>query len=247
MNTSKKIKEVVKNSYAEIAKDSSGCGCSCSCDSDQTVQRQTQQIGYSQDEMNQAPTGSNLGLGCGNPVAIASLKGGDVVLDLGSGAGFDAFLAARKVGSAGKVIGVDMTREMLDKARKNAAENGFTNVEFREGDIESLPVDDNSVDVVISNCVINLAPDKKKVFKEIYRVLKPGGRLMVSDTVLSKPLPDELRKDEKLLTGCVSGAILKNDYLALLKKSGFSNTTIHKEGPGFLKDYSLSITYSAVK
>lgn len=244
MKTSQKIKEIVKKSYAEIAQ-SDTCGCSCS--SNQAVQRQTKQIGYSQEEMDQAPSGSNLGLGCGNPVAIASLKEGDVVLDLGSGAGFDAFLAARKVGAKGKVIGVDMTQEMLKKARENATKGSFTNVEFRKGDIENLPVDDDTVDVVISNCVINLAPDKEKVFKEIHRVLKAGGRLMVSDTVLIKPLPDELRKDEKLLTGCVSGAILKNDYMALLKKSGFSKTNIHKEGQGFLKDYSSSITYSAVK
>ncbi|MFH0864011.1 MAG: arsenite methyltransferase [Candidatus Gottesmanbacteria bacterium] len=247
MNNSKKIKDIVKNSYAEIAKASDSCGCSCGCSSNQTVQRQTQQIGYSPEEINQAPSGSNLGLGCGNPVAIASLKEGEIVLDLGSGAGFDAFLAAQKVGTTGKVIGVDMTEEMLVKARANAIKGGFTNVEFREGDIENLPLDDNSVDVVISNCVINLSPDKEKVFKGIYRVLKPGGRLMVSDTVLSKPLPDELRENEELLTGCVSGAILKKDYLSLLQKTGFSNIKIQKERPGFLADYSISITYSAVK
>lgn len=204
-------------------------------------------MGYSQDEMNQAPSGSNLGLGCGNPVAIASLKEGEVVLDLGSGAGFDAFLASPKVGQTGKVIGIDMTEEMLDKAKENARKNGYTNVEFRKGDIEDLPIEDNAIDVIISNCVINLAPDKEKVFKEAHRVLKTGGRLMASDIVLIKPLPEELKKDEELLVGCVSGAILKQDYLELLGKAGFAKITIHKEIPAFLPDYGLSITFSAVK
>ena len=193
------------------------------------------------------PSGANLGLGCGNPLAIASLKAGDVVLDLGSGAGFDAFLAAKKVGSRGKVFGVDMTEEMLEKARGNAKKGGFTNVEFKKGDIENLPLDDSSVDVVISNCVINLAPDKAKVFKETYRVLKTGGRLMVSDVVLVKPLPDNLKNDKDLLIGCVSGAILKEDYLNLLKQTGFTDITIHKEIPAFLPEYGLSITFSAIK
>ena len=204
-------------------------------------------MGYSQNEMNQAPAGSNLGLGCGNPLAIASLRTGEVVLDLGSGAGFDCFLAARKVDKTGKVIGVDMTEEMLIKARNNATKGGFTNVEFRKGDIEELPVEDNSVNAVISNCVINLAPNKERVFKEISRVLKPGGRLMVSDVVLTKPLPDDLKNDKELLVGCISGAILKQDYLKLLEKAGFTDITIHKEIPAFLPDYGLSITFSAVK
>jgi len=242
------VKKIVKDSYAKIAQSSGGCGCgSCGCDSNQTIQRQSGQIGYSQDEMNQVPAGSNLGLGCGNPVAIASLKEGEVVLDLGSGAGFDAFLASPKVGKTGKVIGVDMTEEMLEKARGNAKKGGYANVEFRKGDIEALPVDDNSVDAIISNCVINLAPDKAKVFKETYRVLKPGGRLMISDVVLTKLLPEELKQDNELLVGCISGAILKQEYLNLLRKTGFSNITIHKETPAFLKDYGLSITFSAFK
>jgi len=248
MKKSEKIKKIVKESYAKIAQSSGGCGCgSCGCDSNKTVQRQSGEMGYSQDEMNKAPAGSNLGLGCGNPVAIASLKEGEVVLDLGSGAGFDAFLASPKVGKTGKVIGVDMIDEMLLKARKNAKKSNYTNVEFRKGDIENLPVDDNSVDAIISNCVINLAPDKVKVFKEAYRVLKTGGRLMISDVVLRKPLPDDLKNDKELLVGCISGAILKQDYLELLKKAGFSNITIHKETPAFLPDYGLSITFSAVK
>lgn len=248
MKKAEKVKKIVKESYAKIAQSSGGCGCgSCGCSSNQAVQRQSGQMGYSQDEMNQAPTGSNLGLGCGNPVAIASLKEGDVVLDLGSGAGFDAFLAAKKVGETGKVIGIDMTEEMIEKARENAKKSGFSNVEFREGDIENLPVDENTVDVVISNCVINLAPNKEKVFKEIYRVLKSGGRLMVSDVVLVKPLQDELKNNEELLAGCVGGAILKQDYLELLGRAGFSDIKIHKETPAFLEDYGLSITFSAIK
>ena len=250
MTDSQAIKKIVSDSYAQIAKNDSGCCsscCSCSCDSNEIAQRQSGQMGYTQEEMAQTPAGSNLGLGCGNPVAIASLKEGEIVLDLGSGAGFDAFLASPKVGESGKIIGVDITDEMLEKAKENAQKGGYTNVDFRKGDIEDLPVEDNSVNVVISNCVINLAPDKEKVFKEIYRVLKPGVRLMVSDTVLLKPLPEELKNDEELLCGCVSGAILKEDYLSLLEESGFSNVVINKESPGFLEDYSQSITYSAVK
>lgn len=248
MNTKNSIKNTVRDAYTEIARTSANCGCdSCGCDSNQTVQKQSGEMGYSQDEMNKAPSGSNLGLGCGNPVAIASLKEGEIVLDLGSGAGFDAFLASPKVGKTGKVIGVDMTDEMLEKARENTRKGNYANVEFRKGDIENLPVDDNSVDAIISNCVINLAPDKEKVFKEAHRVLKTSGRLMISDVVLTKPLPEELKNDKELLVGCVSGAILKQDYLKLLGKAGFVNITIYKEIPAFLEDYGLSITFSAFK
>lgn len=248
MKNAVKIKEVVRESYARIARSSGNCGCgSCSCNSNKTVQRQSGQLGYSQADMEEVPEGSNLGLGCGNPVAIASLKKGDVVLDLGSGAGFDAFLAVNKVGNTGKVIGVDMTDEMLQKAKENARKGKFTNVQFKKGDIEALPIDDTTIDVVISNCVINLAPNKEKVFKETYRVLKPGGRLMVSDVVLVKPLPDELMNDDELLTGCIAGAILKKDYLKLLEKEGFTKVTIHQETPAFLEDYAVSLTYSAEK
>ncbi|MCX6706454.1 MAG: arsenite methyltransferase [Candidatus Woesebacteria bacterium] len=248
MKKSDKIKKIIKESYGNMAKSSNGCGCgSCGCNSNQTVQKQSGEMGYSLNEMSEVPADSNLGLGCGNPVAIASLKEGEIVLDLGSGAGFDAFLASPKVGRTGKIIGVDMTDEMLEKARENANKGNYANVEFRKGDIENLPIDDNSVDAIISNCVINLAPDKRKVFREAYRVLKLGGRLMASDVVLVKPLPEELKKDEELLVGCVSGAILKQDYLKLLEEAGFLNITIHKETPAFLPDYGLSITYSAVK
>jgi SAM-dependent methyltransferase len=242
------IKKIVKEEYGQIAKTSAQCGCgSCGCGSNMTVQKQSGELGYSVDEMSAVPDGSNLGLGCGNPTAIASLKKGEIVLDLGSGAGFDVFLAAKKIGPSGKAIGVDMTEEMLEKAKENAKKGGFANVEFKKGDIEDLPLDDNSVDVVISNCVINLAPDKAKVFKEIHRVLKNGGRLMVSDVVLVKELPEKLKNDKDLLIGCVSGAILKEDYLNLLKETGFSEITIHKEIPAFLPDYALSITFSAIK
>lgn len=242
------IKKIVKEEYGQIAKTSAQCGCgSCGCSSNMTVQKQSGEMGYSEDEMTAVPDGSNLGLGCGNPTAIASLKEGEIVLDLGSGAGFDVFLAAQKIGPTGKAIGVDMTDEMLEKARVNAQKGGFTNVEFKKGDIENLPLDDKSVDVVISNCVINLAPDKARVFNETFRVLKTGGRLMVSDVVLVKPLPEDLKNDKDLLIGCVSGAILKEDYLNLLKQAEFTDIKIHKETPAFLPGYGLSITFSAVK
>ena len=235
MKNQNDVKEIVKEGYRQITKTSAQCGCKCACSSNATTQKQSGQMGYSDEEMNAVPSGANLGLGCGNPTAIASLKEGDVVLDLGSGAGFDVFLAAKKVGQSGRAIGVDMTDEMLAKARENAVIGGFTNVEFKKGDIENLPLDDSSIDVVISNCVINLAPDKAKVFAEIFRVLKSGGRLM------------DLKNDKDLLVGCVSGAILKNNYLNLLKKADFSDIIIHKQTPAFLPEYGRSITFSAVK
>ncbi|MEL7625517.1 MAG: arsenite methyltransferase [Anaerolineaceae bacterium] len=242
------IKEVVQKSYGKIAQTSGSCCCgSCGCDTAQIYQEQSGSIGYSPEEMGEVPEGSNLGLGCGNPTAIASIREGETVLDLGSGAGFDAFLASRRAGKTGTVIGVDMTDEMISKARENAMTGGYTNVEFRKGDIEALPVEDESVDVVISNCVINLAPDKQKVFAEAFRVLKPDGRLMVSDVVLMKPLPQELTDSEELLIGCVGNAILKEDYLALIENAGFSEIQISKEMPVYLPEFALSITYSAHK
>jgi SAM-dependent methyltransferase len=246
MTNATSVKKTVKDSYAKIAQ-SSDCGCHCGCDSNKKVQRQSGQMGYSQSEMDQAPQGSNLGLGCGNPTAVASLQEGEVVLDLGSGAGFDAFLAATKVGKSGKVIGLDMTDEMVEKARENATKGHYSNVEFIQGDIEALPIDTASVDAVISNCVINLAPNKDKVFAEAFRVLKTGGRLMVSDVVLTKPLPENIKNDKELLVGCVSGAILKQEYLSLLESAGFTDVEIHKETPGFLGNYSVSMTFSAYK
>jgi SAM-dependent methyltransferase len=212
------IKKVVQDSYAKLAQQSSGCGCKCSCASD-TSQVISKSIGYSDEEMNAVPE-ANMGLGCGNPIAISKIKTGDIVLDLGSGAGFDAFLAAKKVGERGKVIGVDMTKEMIVKATILANKYKYQNVEFKLGEIENLPVDDSSIDIIISNCVINLAPDKLKVFKEAYRVLKQGGRMYISDIVLLEDLSEEQRNDENLIAGCVGGAILKDDYIKIVEQSG---------------------------
>jgi len=178
-------------------------------------------IGYRDEELNAVPEGANLGVGCGNPGAIAGLRAGEVVLDLGSGAGFDVFLAARAVGADGFVIGVDMTDAMLERARKNAHAGGFVNVEFRKGTIEDLPVDDACIDAVISNCVINLSPDKPRVFREALRVLRPGGRLAVSDLVLQRPLPAALRTSVEALVGCVAGALPRDAYLAAIEAAGF--------------------------
>ncbi|MFH1824239.1 MAG: arsenite methyltransferase [Candidatus Firestonebacteria bacterium] len=212
-----KIKKLVKEEYSKIAKNESP---SC-CGGSDLSKNISKKMGYKDEEIEAVPEGTNLGLGCGNPVALASLKKGEIVLDLGSGAGFDCFLAANKVGNNGKVIGVDMTPEMIKKAQKNAKKVGYKNVEFRLAEIENLPVDDNSVDVIISNCVINLSPDKKKVFSEAYRVLKPGGRLMISDIVLLKKLPDVVKKSVDAYIGCLSGAMMKDKYLCIIKKTGF--------------------------
>lgn len=209
-----KIKDIVKKSYANIATSRSSCGCGC-----KSAQDISRSIGYSDEEMNAVPE-ANLGLGCGNPIALGKIKEGDVVLDLGSGAGFDAFLAAKRVGDSGKVIGVDMTEEMIVKAKENANKHNYQNVEFRLGDIEALPIDDNSIDIIISNCVINLAPNKLKVFKEACRVLKIGGRMYISDIVLLDNLTEEQKNDEVLIAGCVGGALLKDDYIAIIKESG---------------------------
>jgi SAM-dependent methyltransferase len=226
----KEIKKIVREGYAEIAKKNQ---CSCtpvdSCCGGSQAEEISKTIGYSQEEINTVPDGANLGLGCGNPTALASLRKGEVVLDLGSGAGFDCFLAAKKVGKTGRVIGVDMTPEMLDKARENVEKGGYTNVEFRLGEIENLPVADNMVDIVISNCVINLSPDKKKVFIEAFRVLKPGGRLMVSDIVLLQELPQFIKNSVAGYVGCISGAILKEKYLDTIKQAGFHEVIVVDE------------------
>ncbi|MFA5174382.1 MAG: arsenite methyltransferase [Candidatus Pacearchaeota archaeon] len=211
----KEIKKIVKENYSKIAKQGCGCGCGCS-----NAKQISKEIGYSDEEINLVPE-ANLGLGCGNPLALSNIKQGEVVLDLGSGAGFDCFLAAKQVGEKGRVIGVDMTEEMIDKARKNALNNGFNNVEFRFGDIEELPVEDNSIDIIISNCVINLAPDKDKVFKEGHRVLKKNGKMYVSDIVLLGKLTKEQKNNKELLSGCVAGALQKEDYIKKIKKAGF--------------------------
>jgi len=227
------IKKQVMKGYAKIAKMEGSCcaqaqSCCGSVDLNQDISKK---IGYTEKELNAVPEGANLGLGCGNPVALASLKEGEVVVDLGSGAGFDCFLAAQKVGKNGKVIGVDMTQEMIEKARENARKSGYENVEFRPGEIENLPVADNFCDIVISNCVINLSPDKEKVFKEAYRVLKPGGRLMISDIVLLKELPDFIKNSIEAYIGCLSGAILKDEYIEIIKEAGFEDVEIIDESP----------------
>jgi SAM-dependent methyltransferase len=220
---SENIKKAVRNRYAQIAKQNTSC-CSTaksSCCGAPAAVDISKKIGYSDKELKSVPKDSNLGLGCGNPTALASLKSGEAVLDLGSGAGFDCFLAARKVGPTGTVIGVDMTPEMIERARDNARKGGFANVEFRQGEIEHLPVDDASVDIVISNCVINLSPDKEKVFQEAFRVLKPNGRLMISDMVLLKEIPETVKKSVLGYIGCISGAEMKTEYLKLIKNAGF--------------------------
>jgi SAM-dependent methyltransferase len=225
------VKKVVREGYGKIAQKNLSCcapASSC-CGSQDLVQDISKRIGYSEEELKVVPEGANLGLGCGNPVALASLKKGEVVLDLGSGAGFDCFLAANQVGKTGRVIGVDMTAEMIDKARENARKGNYGNVEFRLGEIENLPAADNQVDVIISNCVINLAPDKKRVFKEAFRVLKPGGRLMVSDIVLLKELPEEIKNSVTAYIGCLAGAVSKNEYLGAIQAAGFQGTKIIDE------------------
>jgi len=232
------IRKVVREGYAKVATQDSSCcaptnSCCAGVDLSQDISKK---IGYTDKELKGVPEGSNLGLGCGNPTALASLKEGENVLDLGSGAGFDSFLAAQKVGKKGKVIGVDMTPEMIDKARKNAHKGNYGNVEFRLGEIENLPVADNSVDVVISNCVINLSPDKAKVFREAFRVLKPGGRLMISDIVLLKTLPESIKNNIEAYIGCVSGAIMKDEYLQSIEKAGFQNVNIADEKTFHIED-----------
>jgi arsenite methyltransferase len=227
----KKIKKKVREGYAKIAKQETSCCGSIDvcCGTSNSPIEISKTIGYTDEQLQSVPDGANLGLGCGNPTAIASLKKGEIVLDLGSGAGFDCFLAANKVGPTGKVIGVDMTPEMLKKAKENAKKSGYTNVEFRSGEIEDLPLEANSVDVIISNCVINLSPDKKKVFQEAFRVLKPNGRLAVSDIVLLRELPEKIKNSVEAYVGCISGAILKDRYLQLLKDAGFIDVTVTDE------------------
>jgi ArsR family transcriptional regulator len=231
-----KIKKIVKNKYSEIAKESSSC-CSNSCSNLNNADI-AKSIGYSGEEIKNF-SDSNLGLGCGNPTSFGNIKNGDVVLDLGSGAGFDCFIAAKKVGKTGKVIGVDMTPDMIKKAQENAIKYGFNNVEFRQGDIDKLHVENDSIDIIISNCVINLTPDKLKVFKESYRVLKKEGKMFVSDIVLLKDLTEEQRNDEELIACCIGGALLKEDYLAIIKESGFKIKSIDEDKDISKKQYQV--------
>ncbi|MGB8310295.1 MAG: arsenite methyltransferase [Halobacteriota archaeon] len=228
---SEEIKRVVREGYAKVAKEEKVFSVpltSC-CGGASLAGEISKKIGYTEQDLVTVPEGANLGLGCGNPVALASLHEGDIVLDLGSGAGFDCFLAAQRVGASGRVIGIDMTPEMIAKARENAQKSNYNNVEFRLGEIEHLPVADNSVDVTISNCVINLVPDKRTAFAEIFRVLKPGGRLMISDIVLLKELPDFIKNSAAAYVGCISGALMKDEYLKTIRETGFEAVQIVEE------------------
>ncbi|MCK4549583.1 MAG: arsenite methyltransferase [Candidatus Krumholzibacteria bacterium] len=239
-NVSKdKLRNQVRKKYAEAAESKGCCGPSCCSEAGPVADEVSTFLGYTAVELADLPEGSNLGLGCGNPVAIASLEEGDTVLDLGSGAGIDCFLSSAKVGGSGRVIGIDMTPEMISKSRFGAEEGGFTNVEFRLGEIEHIPAADNSVNVVISNCVINLSPDKQQVFREVYRVLKPGGRLAVSDIVAIEEMPDNIRSDAEAYSGCIAGAILVPEIENMLAGAGFSDISIQikKESMEMIKSW----------
>lgn len=255
------IRQVVRQQYGRVAESGvAGCGTGSSCcgPSGMSAESLSQGLGYSADDVTSVPQGANMGLGCGNPQAIAALKPGEVVLDLGSGGGFDCFLAARQVGEGGRVIGIDMTPAMLTKARANAQKGGYKNVEFRLGEIEHLPVADVSVDVIISNCVINLSPDKRRVFADAYRVLKPGGRLAISDIVAFAELPAKMQQDMVLYTGCMAGASPIADIEAMLRDSGFTQIRVapKDESKSFIRDWApgtkvedfvVSATIEAVK
>jgi arsenite methyltransferase len=254
------IRTVVREKYGDIAKGTSRgcCGPDCCGGAPPAAEAKIgTSIGYGAEELAAIPEGANLGLGCGNPLAHAAVKRGEVVLDLGAGAGMDAFLAARAVGPSGRVIGVDMTPEMVERARENARKVGAANVEFRLGEIERLPVADASVDLVISNCVINLSPDKEAVFAEAFRVLKPGGRMVVSDLVLKQPLPDDVRHSVEAYVGCVAGAALHGAYLAMIRGAGFEDVRTVEErsygdaelfgGYEWLRDAARSVVSAKVR
>jgi ubiquinone/menaquinone biosynthesis C-methylase UbiE len=237
LTDSEAVRETVRQGYAKIAKDTSaGCcepGVSCCGSSPQDSETLAKELGYTVDELRALPEGANMGLSCGNPAALAALKPGEIVLDLGSGGGFDVFIAGRKVGATGRAIGVDMTPDMLAKARRNTAsyrqQTGLDNVEFRLGEIEHLPLADNSVDAIISNCVINLSPDKQRVWTEMARVLKPGGRVAVSDIALLKPLPAEVLKLVEALVGCVAGAVLASETEQMAERAGLQNIVLRSK------------------
>jgi arsenite methyltransferase len=241
------LRNHIRDSYAQVAEASNGgdnCGVESSCcgvsDDDAINTLISTRLGYSEQDLENVPSGADMGLGCGNPRAIASLQEGEVVVDLGSGGGFDAFLASTEVGSQGKVIGIDMTPTMISKARSNAEKGKYQNVEFRLGEIEHLPVADNSTDVIISNCVINLSPDKAQVFKDAFRILKPGGRLAISDVVASCEMPEEMKNDPYLLAGCMAGASLIDELEKYMLDAGFDQVSItpKDESREFIKDWA---------
>ena len=236
MKDNDRIRKHVRKNYGNIASKGSVGGCcsgGCSCNGEPTdIGKTSVKIGYAEEDLADVPVGSNMGLGCGNPIAITNLKEGETVLDLGCGGGFDCFLASKKVGETGLVIGVDMTPNMISLARNNAEEDGYKNVEFRLGEIEHLPVTDESVDVIISNCVINLSPDKEKVFNEAYRVLKNGGRLSISDVVATTELPEEIREDLSMMTGCIAGAEYVDNIREMIQQAGFSNIKLTPKDNG---------------
>ncbi len=257
------IRSVVRESYGKVAEaESAGCGCApsscCAPVSEEAAAKMAHAMGYSDADVSAVPEGANLGLGCGNPQAIAALQPGETVVDLGSGAGFDCFLAARAVGDKGRVIGIDMTPEMISKARKNAAKASFVNVEFRLGEIENLPVADGIADVIMSNCVINLSPEKERVFRDAFRVLKPGGRLAISDIVATAELPEDIKQDKELYSRCVAGASSIHEIEAILQHVGFEQIRIRPkdESKAFIRewvpgrkieDYIVSAAIEAVR
>lgn len=225
------MRQLIRKNYAEVALKGAqgGCCCSSGCcgtDTNVDVSESTKRIGYSEDDINKAPLEANMGLGCGNPIAIAALKEGNNVLDLGSGGGFDCFLARKQVGNSGYVIGVDMTPEMVKLARENAEKSGYTNVDFRLGEIEHLPVADTSIDVIISNCVINLSLDKEQVFREAYRVLKTGGTLSISDVVATAELPEHIKRDLRMMSGCIAGAEYIENIREMMQMAGFKDVKL---------------------
>ena len=255
------IYQAVRQHYGEVAKrgiSASCCGKTSSCCGDKTVSTVSESLGYSAEEVAAVPEGANLGLGSGNPVAVAKLRSGEFVLDLGSGAGFDCFLAAKQVGESGHVVGVDMTPEMVNRARENATKGGYRNAEFRLGEIENLPLADASVDVIISNCVINLSPEKPKVFNGVFRVLKPGGRLAISDLVASTQIPPEIRENLALYCGCLAGAVSIEELEKMVEKAGFQNLRVKPKDQSLkfeqekvqgrnIEDYVMSATIEAIK